>query len=306
MKRKNSIDVCVINEMAAQGAQVIVDYSERRYHSEIKQVARAILAGLGRLKIVLIAGPSGSGKTTTAELLRQQLEQEGVGSATVSLDDFFIDNRHLPVLKDGTPDFESVYALDLSLLHRCFQELAQQGKTCIPQFDFTLGRANGYKKICIDQSHLLLVEGLHALNPLLVPSGMRDQVFRVYISVQSEFEMDRLQVLSSRDIRLMRRMLRDYKHRNSSIERTMKLWRNVRVGERKYIAPFKNQADEVIDSIHLYEPMLYRDLLLPLLPLHPDKIYQPKIAQIRQALDLFDPLTIGNIPENSMINEFIL
>lgn len=302
--RREEINIPALNDMLFQiGSRRLVERSEQRYRKEIQRVALEIDAQKKTRKIILIAGPSSSGKTTTAHLLCRYLEGMGVNSVSISLDDFFLSAEQTPRLPDGKPDFESVNALDIPRIHQSFAQLLEKGKTTIPIFDFKQGRPGGERELAIT-NHVVLVEGIHALNPILIPEGMGQRIYRLYISTSSEYERGGHILLTARDVRLCRRMLRDVRHRNASIRKTLDMWGSVADGERKYIAPFHSQANDVIDSVHWYEPMVYRELLLPLLPKDGGS-RQRKLDQIREALSLFEPLPLEVVPENSMLNEFV-
>lgn len=304
MSNKRQVNIDLLNFEAQRDGRDLIDRAERRYRSQILDVARTIDKHKKEQKLILIAGPSASGKTTTAILLQRRLMKMGVNSERISLDNFFRPKEEAPTLPSGEKDFESINALDLEGIHTCFTELVRDRRTSIPLFDFKLGRENGRLPLEITND-VLLIEGIHALNPAIIPPGLSGRFHKVYISVKTEFEQGGQVVLSSKDLRLMRRMLRDYESRNAGIPCTMDMWNNVLRGERSYIKPFMNTADDVIDSIHIYEPLVYRDLLLPLLPENPDCPHARKLGQLRGALGCFDPIDPDFVPEDSLIREFI-
>ncbi|EEG31235.1 phosphoribulokinase/uridine kinase family protein [[Clostridium] methylpentosum DSM 5476] len=304
MGNRRQVNIDLLNFEAQQDSAALIDRAERRYHTQIQDVARTVDKHKKEQKFILIAGPSASGKTTTSVLLQRQLVKMGVNSERISLDNFFKAKTETPLLPNGERDFESVDALNLDELHTCFTELVRDKRTSIPLFDFKLGRENGRLPLEITND-VLLIEGIHALNPRIIPPGLSGRFHKIYISVQTEFEEGGEVILSSKDLRLLRRMLRDHEERNSPIPCTMDMWNNVLRGERSYIRPFRSEADDVIDSIHVYEPLVYRDLLLPLLPIHPDCPHARKLSQLRSALQAFGSLSPDAVPEDSLIQEFI-
>lgn len=301
---KTTINVESINQMAQQDIWSVIQFSERKYHDEIFRVASHIDELKKQQKIVLIAGPSASGKTTTAALLFQYLENLGVRTAIISLDDFFKNKADTPILPNGQPDFESVNTLDIDCLHKCFKQMIENGKTEIPHYDFKLGRRNGGRELSISD-HVVIVEGIHALNPAIIPDGFGGNMHKVYISVRSQFENDGKIVITARNMRLIRRALRDYKHRNQTINSTLNMWQNVIDGEEQYILPFRKYAHDVIDSIHLYEPMIYKEMIAPLLEQNIDDNNLKLLNKIAAGLNCFLSASIDMVPNNSLINEFI-
>ncbi len=298
--------VLEIND-AAKTPQKLIEISENRYIDEVYSAAKRI-ADDDRIKIVSLAGPSGSGKTTTAHILCKRLEELGEKTIVVSLDDFYLSNDKLPILEDGTRDIESVNALNIPLIKKCFSEIITTGKTMLPRFDFS-------KKISITEDRLadigergiIIAEGLHALNPLITDLVSRENIFKMYISVNCSIE-DAFgeQLLTSRQLRLVRRTLRDNVFRGSSVNDTLSLWNGVVEGERKYLYCFKNTADVMIKTLHPYEPCVYRDDFLKLKSqVNPKAFGYEYFLRTAAAIEKFVPLNCGFVPENSLIREFI-
>lgn len=304
---KNKLSLNWYNEMARLRPADLVAEAERDYYSQVEEIADKISGNTARYRVVLLAGPSGSGKTTTASKLRKQLEQLGVDSVYISLDNFFIDRDQLPLLPDGMKDYESIRTLDMDCLNQFFESLLQTNRASIPIFDFQTGkRSEKTVDIETDENTVVIIEGIHALNPVITEGHYNDKFYRIYISPKSEFERDGKIVLNSRNTRLIRRMVRDYYFRGSSPINTMQMWKHVVEGEDLYIRPFRTTADYWIDSTHKYEPMIFHHYLLPILDgLAPGSDYDAVFLQLRETLGLFYDLGKELVPENSLLREFI-
>ena len=253
-----------INKASKEPENFILN-AESEYLSEIYSVA-ATISNNEDIKIVAIAGPSASGKTTTAHILCDRLEELGETTQAVSLDDFYLSPEYLPILPDGRSDIESVDALNIELIKKCFNEIITTGKTSLPKYDFTNKKSIlNARKVDISNKGIVIVEGLHALNPLITDLVPRKNIYKIYISANCSI-MDNFgeQLLSSRQIRLVRRMLRDRIYRGTDANKTLELWNDVVSGERKHLYPFKNTADVHIKTLHTYEPCVYRKEFLKL------------------------------------------
>ena len=305
MKKRLSLEQ--YNKMAQTAPDALVAESENDYYSQIEQIAEHIKINKERYKVVLLAGPSGSGKTTTASKLRKRLDQIGIQSVYVSLDNFFLDRDKLPLLPDGMPDFESIQTLDMDCLNAFFSDLLQTNKASIPIFDFNTGkRSDKTVDLEIDDNFVVIIEGIHALNPVITADHYSENFCKLYISPKSEYESNGKIVLNSRNLRLIRRMVRDYHFRGSSPINTMKLWKHVVEGEDIYIRPFRTTADFWINSVHKYEPMIFHHYLLPILEeVEPECEYQAKFTELKDTLELFYDLDKEIVPLDSLLREFI-
>ena len=295
-----------INDLAEKSPKELVMRAERHYLNEISAAAERIAQNKS-IKVIAIAGPSSSGKTTTAHMLREALAKQGIKTDVVSLDDFYLPQETLPLLPDGTRDIESVNALDIPLINKCFNEALMTGKAALPKFDFL-------KKIRIENAHeldisgnsIVIAEGLHALNPVLTEIIPQDRLFKVYISVNRSIEDENGKVLlTSRQIRLTRRILRDRIFRSTSLAETLKLWKGVTAGEEKYLYCFKNRADLMIKTLHIYEPCLYKSELSALKEETAQCADNPYFMKTLESIDHFCPIDSSLIPQNSLIREFI-
>ena len=296
-----------INDLALNNPKELVDRAERHYERELAKVA-SMISDNNDIKIVALAGPSASGKTTTAHILCEKLNALGEKTEIVSLDDFYLPIDKLPILEDGTKDIESVNALDIPLLNKCFNEIIKTGKTVLPKFKFsTKTRITEAREIDVSCKGIAVVEGLHALNPLITDLVPRKNIFKAYISVNRGIENDDgSKLLSSKQIRLARRVLRDRTFRGTPVNETLSLWQGVVEGEEKYLYCFKDTADVQIKTLHIYEPCLYRDELLKLTAEVKDETpFKGYFLKTAKALERFVPIDISLLPPDSLITEFL-
>lgn len=290
--------------LAARQPQQLADWSESRYRAQITQIAGQILTS-GR-HIVMLTGPSAAGKTTTARKLAEEIRRSGRRSTVLSLDDFYVGEGRYPKNHDGTDDYESLQSLDLPVLHRCLQELYRDGVCHAPVFDFHAQQPSG-EQIVDCRDGVVVIEGLHALNPVLTESLPRTAVFCLYASLREEYAAsDGSRNLATRDIRLARRLIRDYLFRGHGISFTLGLWGHVCNGEDRFIKPYKTRADRLVDTSHTYEVCLWHKVL-DTLPADPEATP----AQVRQLEALrkkflpFPALGTELVPQDSMLREFI-
>lgn len=281
--------------------------SENRYKNIIENICYGITQGNGH-EIVMLAGPSASGKTTTAGKICCQLEKMGHVAYTVSLDDFYLEPGKGPLDENGKPDFETVYALDLKLIEKCLQELIVKGESLLPEFDF-LSKKRYIEKnhIKLDKGDVIIVEGLHALNPVITDNLPSEHLFKTYVSVSSRiYDKNRHIVLNKRNMRFVRRLVRDFNFRASSPENTFDLWQNVTAGEDKYLFPYRFLADARINSIHVYEPcILKNDAICMLEEITKDSIFYSDAQRLVRSLKKFPDIPKEKIPKDSLLREFI-
>ena len=276
------------------------------YHAKIEKTAKRIFADKSK-KIVMLAGPSSSGKTTTAKLLSQKLEKLGSKAYTVSLDDFYHPHSvGYPLDENGEPDYECVEALDIGLLHSSLGELIRNGKADLPVFDFMTGeRINNAKSIELSENDVIIVEGLHALNPVITDTLDNENLYKIYVSVSSRVYDDNEEVLlSKRDLRFIRRMVRDFSFRSTSVEETFDIWERVMRGEDKYLFPFEYRADVRIDSFHPCESCVLAGKAIPLLDHIKDGEFSVKANELKEKLRLFKEINYSVLPADSLLREF--
>lgn len=255
----------------------------------------------------MLAGPSSSGKTTTAALLSKGIETMGGKAYTFSLDDFYFPHSvGYPLDENGEPDYECVEALDVELIHRCLGELITKGKSSLPVFDFKSGeRINGKKNISLEENDIIIVEGLHALNPVITDTLDKSRLYKIYVSVSSRvYDENGDVLLSKRDLRFVRRMVRDYKFRSTGVERTFEVWESVMRGEDKYLFPFEYLADIKINSFHPCEPCVLAERAVELLKSALGSEYTLKAMRMIDKLDFFEKIDYSVLPENSLLREF--
>lgn len=294
-----------INLLALNPKEFLDDCSYD-YHSGVSEVAEIIHNDKNK-KIVMLAGPSCSGKTTTAKLLSDMLIKRGNKAYTVSLDDFYHPRSvGYPLDENGKPDYECVEALDIELLHSCFGELLKKGSAEFPVFDFQSGdRINKAKKLELSENDVIIVEGLHALNPVITETLDENRLYRIYVSVSSRvYEENGEVLLSKRDLRFTRRLVRDYAFRSTSPERTFEIWQSVMKGEDKYLFPFEENADIKLNSFHPCEPCVLSEKAIKLLETVKTGEHREKATLLIDKLMQFRNTDYSILPEDSLLREF--
>ncbi len=296
-----------INDLALNNPGELVSRAERHYEGGLAEIA-ARIADNDDIKIVALAGPSASGKTTTAHILCEKLRNLGKKIEIISLDDFYLPVDELPVLEDGTKDIESVNALDIPLINKSFSEIIKAGRTELPKFIFSeKKRISKARSIDVSGKGIAIVEGLHALNPLITDLVPRKNIFKAYISVNRGIENeDGSKLLSSKQIRLIRRLLRDRTFRGTPVNETLALWQGVVAGEEKYLYCFKDTADVQIKTLHIYEPCLYRNEFLKLVDEAKEDVpFRGYFLKTAKALQQFVPIDMSLLPPDSLTTEFV-
>lgn len=296
-----------INKMATTCPAEFIKSCNEEYLNSIRQIAQRISQD-NNIKIVAIAGPSGSGKTTTAHILQENLKSAGEKVAVVSLDDFYLEEGDLPILPDGSKDIESVNSLDISLIKDCFEQVIKNGTVDLPHYDFkTQSRTINAKRIDIGSHGILIVEGLHAMNPLISDLVERENILKIYISVNRSVEDENgVQLLSSRQVRLVRRVLRDDQFRGANATETLHRWNNVIDGERKYLYCFKDTADVRLVTFHPYELGVYRERFGKMRSgVNKNAPCYDYFIKTANALERFATISSDLVPADSLIREFI-
>lgn len=291
----------------AKTPREFISSCEDRYNGIINGIAKKLKES-GKTEIVMLSGPSSAGKTTTAKRLKESLEALGVGSIAVSLDDFYLNNCDAPRFPDGTPDFETVYALDIPFFKSTMNEMLSRGKGHLPEFDFVSGkRKEQLKEVSVKDSDVIIVEGLHALNPLITAGLPKERLFKIYINVSSRIYDEKGDiVLNKRNMRFIRRIVRDSNFRGNSVEKTFGMWLNVCHGEDIYLFPYRDNADIKINTVHLYETCLLKNDAERLLSqVEKNSPFYRDSQRLLKSLCRFPSIDSELVPETSLLREFI-
>ena len=258
-------------------------------------------------RIVLISGPSSSGKTTFSKRLSVQLMANGLHPVALSLDDYFVDREHTPLDADGNYDFESLYAVDLPFFNEQLNALLRGEEVQLTKFDFTTGkRVLTDRKLRINKNTVLVIEGIHALNPELTHHIPEADKYKVYVSALTSIMLDDHNYIPTTDNRLLRRILRDYKYRNYSAEATIARWPSVRRGEDKWIFPYQENADAMFNSALLYELAVLKSHLIPILEqVKENRPEHSEAYRLRKFLQYFESIPDNDLPPTSLLREFL-
>ena len=307
---QNILGIGTVGEFnsAVQAGHVndIINVSEALQEKRIGQIADEIAARQG-VKMVLIAGPSSSGKTTTCKRLSIQLLTNGIKPVQISLDDYFVDREFTPKDEKGDYDYESIYSLNLELLNNQLAALFRGEEVELPHYNFHTGRSErSGKRLKLEKHQVLVVEGIHALNPLLTAQIPDDQKYRVYASALTTILLDTHNYIPTTDNRLLRRIIRDVKYRGCSAAETIHRWPSVRAGESKWIFPFQENADAMFNTAMIYELAVIRTQAEPALEqVHENCPEYAEAYRLRKFLKYFEPVSFTNLPPTSLLREFL-
>ena len=284
----------------------IINISEALQEKKIAKIAEDIANRQG-VKLVLLAGPSSSGKTTSCKRLSIQLAVNGLKPLQISLDDYFVDRDKTPKDDNGEYDFESIYALNLDLLNEQFNALFRGEEVELPKYDFPSGKSvKSGKKLKMEPNNVLVVEGIHALNPELTAHIPQEQIYRVYASALTTILLDNHNYIPTTDNRLLRRIIRDYKYRGVSAQETIHRWPSVRTGENKWIFPYQENADAMFNTAMLYELSVIKMQAEPLLQQVPENCEEHAEAyRLLKFLKYFKGIPYNNLPPTSLLREFL-
>ncbi len=284
----------------------IINVSEALQEKKIIKIAEEIANRQG-VKLVLLAGPSSSGKTTSCKRLSIQLAVNGLKPLQISLDDYFVDREKTPKDENGEYDYESIYALDLDLINEQFNALFRGEEVELPKYDFQTGKSKkSGKRLKMQPNNVLVVEGIHALNPELTSHIPDEQIFRVYASALTTILLDNHNYIPTTDNRLLRRIIRDYKYRGVSAQDTIHRWPSVRAGENKWIFPYQENADAMLNTAMLYELAVIKVQAEPLLQQVPENCEEYAEAyRLLKFLKYFKGIPYNNLPPTSLLREFL-
>lgn len=301
-------DVGSLNEKTNQGKiEEVIRVSEALHEKKIADIADKICS-VSDINIILVAGPTSSGKTTFSNRLMTHLRVNGKKPVAISIDDYFVDRDKTPLNPDGSPDFETIDAVDLDALNMDLINLLEGKEIELSKFNFLIGQREKTGEIIkVDESHPIIIEGIHGLNPKLTEMIPEKNKFKIYISALTQLNMDSHNRISTTDTRLIRRIVRDYNFRGNSVTRTFELWQGVRSGEEKYIFPYQEEADVMFDSALVYELAVLKKYVRPLLEkIDNSSIYYSETKKLLRFLDYFRDIDIEEaIPPNSLLREFI-
>ena len=295
------------NEAVKNGqATDLINVSEALQEKKISQIADTI-AGRKGIKVVLIAGPSSSGKTTFCKRLSVQLLASGVKPVQISLDDYFVNRAETPKDENGELDYESIYALNISLINEQFNALFRGEEVELPKYNFQTGLSEkSGNRLHLGENNVLVVEGIHALNPVLTEQIADDKKFKIYASALTTILLDDHNYIPTTDNRLLRRIVRDYKYRGCSAQDTIHRWPSVRAGENKWIFPYQEQADIMFNTALLFELAVIKPQAEEVLEQVPENCEEYAEAyRLRKFLKYFAPLPFRNLPPTSLLREFL-
>jgi uridine kinase len=300
-------DVGALNQaIESQRIREVMLVAEAMHERRIAEIARAISLKRGEIRLILIAGPSSSGKTTFSKRLAVQLLAYGLRPIAIEMDNYFVDRDQTPRDKNGEYDFEAFDALDHALFSRHNKELTDGRAVAMPRFDFKLGKRVPGVTAQISRDHIIIAEGIHALNPNLLPDVPPERVYRVYVSALTQLNIDHHNRVPTSDTRLMRRIVRDARDRGHAARDTIRMWDKVRDGENGNIFPYQENADEMFNSALVYEHAALKSLAEPLLrQIKPGMAEYSEAERLLAALEWFRPAPLEFIPENSILREFI-
>ena len=306
-KKLNIFTSSDINRIIAEGKiNDIITLNEVIDNNELLDLARQIAEQSSRVKVVLIAGPSSSGKTTTSRKLSMFLNTFGLNPKPISLDDYFLPREETPKLPNGDYDFESLRAIDIDLFNNQLKKLLNNEEVIIPTFNFKTGIPEFNKSLKLNDNDIIIIEGLHCLNEELTKSIPKENKYKVYVSPLTDLNVDNYNMVSTSDNRLLRRMVRDNRTRGYSAEYTIKTWSRVRDGEEKYVFPYQEEADFVVNSALIYEIGALRQYAEPLLyNIDINSPYYEEARRLLRFLNMFLVVPTENIPKESILREFI-
>ena len=296
-----------LNETIMNGySSELIQISEALQEKKIARIADEIAQRKG-IKLVLIAGPSSSGKTTTCKRLSVQLAVNGIHPVGISLDDYFLDRDKTPKDDKGDYDFEHLHALNLPLLNEQLAALFRGDEVELPRYNFQKGMSEwSGKKLRLKGNEVLVVEGIHALNPELTSEIPNDQIFRIYASALTTILLDNHNYVPTTDNRLLRRIIRDYKYRGVNAQETIRRWPSVRAGENKWIFPFQENADAMFNTAMLFELAVIKSQAEPLLEQVPEDSKEYSEAyRLLKFLRYIRPIPETQIPPTSLLREFL-
>lgn len=289
-----------------EGSGEIINLSETIQDYKLLSIAKNIAKNKNKIKLILLSGPSSSGKTTTSKKIALYLKTLGLKPHPLSMDDYFLERADTPLGPDGKPDFEALRAIDTNLFNRQLKKILDGNEVLIPTFNFITGKKEFNRKMKLEENGILIVEGLHALNEKISREIPKENKYKIYISPLIFLNIDNDNRISLTDIRLLRRMVRDYRTRGKSPSNTLSTWYDVRVGEEQYVFPYQDEADEIFNSFLAYELGVLKTYVEPLLySVSPDDPEYHTAIRLLKILRLVIPIPSEDVPKLSILREFI-
>lgn len=305
--RRYTHDLAKINFQAENFPADFINSVEESFREDLSKIFENIMSSEKPCRIIMLTGPSSSGKTTTAKLLQALFNNAGKTTHTISLDNFYIGKNKVPKLPNGEYDFEALEALDIPFIKSCIKSILKNGRCVLPKYNFTKGeREECFTELNADENSIIIIEGIHALNPIFTEGIENSGIKKIYISVKQGIKNDGKKILRAEDIRFLRRLVRDISFRGSNAEETISMWDNVCLGEKKYIRPFKYLSDFTLNTFHPYEVSVIKNDAINILS-SVDKSFagyeyaSKLIVALRQVAVIDKSL----VPEDSLLREFI-
>ena len=285
----------------------LINIAEALQEKEIADIADMVLRERRAVRVILIAGPSSSGKTTFAHRLSTQLRVNGLTPVPIALDDYFLNRDQTPIDKEGNYDFDTLEALDLKLLEKQIEQLIKGATVETPIFDFASGmRSQKTRSLKLGSSEILVIEGIHALNPALIANLTKSVFFKIYVSALFGLNIDYMNRVPTTEVRLIRRIVRDEQFRALSPEKTLSQWPSVRRGEAKHIFKYQEECDVMFNSSLLYEMNALRTFAESALKMiQPGSTHYATQLRLMRLLSFFEPIDLSQVPFNSILREFI-
>ncbi len=299
---KRLVEIGLINT-AAENPVSFVRHCEIEYESRVKAAAVESIAS--KCKVIMLTGPSASGKTTTAQKLVDALKESGTHAAMVSLDNFYKNIEDYPRLPDGSTDYENIQALDIDEIHACLNMLIETGSAQFPMFDFETDSRKEERMPLELQGGVVVIEGIHALNPILTDALPRGSVYKIYAGLREEYSHSGQRSLATREIRLARRMVRDHMFRGHGPESTISMWPLVCEGEDQYIKAFKPYADLLLDTSFSYEICLLAPFVEKMRNNIVNEVMSTKLEDLIKKFSRCSSIDMKHVPKNSMLREFL-
>ena len=296
-----------LNDAIANGRiRELILVSEALHAQRIARITEMIARYRDEIRLVLIAGPSAAGKTTFSKRISVQLLAHGIKPFPLGLDNYFVDREHTPRDENGDYDFEALEALDLDLFNRNLLALMRGESVQLPRFNFKRGKREPGPTVQLSPDHIIIVEGIHGLNPRLIPSIPPERTFRIFVSALTQLNVDRYNRIPTTDTRLLRRIVRDATYRGYTAEETLNRWESVRRGEKRHIFPYQENADAMFNSALVYELAVLKPLAEPLLlQVEPSSPRRVEAKRLLTFLQWFEPCGTDLIPDNSILREFV-